>query len=52
MRKLQSIKDNVRALMKDDSHLTTSDEEAASTLAEYFQSIFTKEKDGALPRRY
>ena len=50
MRKLQTVKDNVRALMKGDGHLTTTDEEAASTLAEYFQSVFTKENDGTLPR--
>ena len=43
------MKDNVRALMKSDGHFTTSDEEAACTLAECFQSTFTKEKDGALP---
>jgi len=50
MRKLQTVKDNVRALRKDDGHLTKNDEEAANTLAEHFQSIFTKEKDGILPR--
>jgi len=36
MRKLQSVNDNVRALTKCDGHLTTTDEEAACALVEYF----------------
>jgi len=39
-----AVKENVRVLMKGDGYLTTTDKEAAYTLAKYFLSVFTKKK--------
>jgi len=43
MRKLQTVKDNVTALKTRLGELTTSDQEAADTLGEYFKEMFTQE---------
>jgi len=43
MRKLQTVKDNVTALEPRFGELTTSDQEAADSIGEYFQEMFTQE---------
>jgi len=43
MRKLQTVKDVVTALKKEDGELTVTDREAVDELANFFQKIFTKE---------
>jgi len=40
---LQTVKDNITALKTRFGELTTSDQEAADTLGEYFQDMFTQE---------
>jgi len=50
MRKLQTVKDNVTALKTRSGQLTTSDQEAADTLGEYFQEVFTQEDNTTIDR--
>ena len=45
MRKLQTVKENVTALTTKFGNTTSTDQEAADTLGEYFQEMFTKEED-------
>lgn len=49
MRNLQTVKDNVTVLMKDDGEMTTTDQEAADILGEYFREVFTKEDTDNMP---
>jgi len=50
MKKLQLVKDNVTALKTRSGELTTSDQEAADTLGEYFQEVFTQEDNTTIDR--
>ena len=48
MRKLQTVKDIVTALKKENGDLTITDQEAADELASYFQKMFTKENEDGI----
>lgn len=49
MRSMQTIKENVVALQKDNEELTASDQETADLLGCYFASMFTLEHDEDMP---
>ena len=45
MRKTQTVKDNDSALRMKNGQVSTTEQEAASILGEYFQEMFTREED-------
>ena len=44
MRRLQTVKDGVSALKRSSGELTTTDQQVADVLGNFFQSVFTKEE--------
>jgi len=49
MRSLQTVKENVTTLAKNNGELTKSDPETVDLLAVYFQEVFTKENTASIP---
>ena len=49
MRNLQTVRNNVTALMKDGGEMTSADQETADVLGTYFKEVFTKEDTENLP---
>jgi len=49
MRSLQTVKENVTALMKDNGELTSSDQETVEVLGQYFKDVFTAEETKDVP---
>lgn len=49
MRNMQSVKDNVTSLKKDNGEMTTSDQETANLLSDYFKEVYTVEDTNSLP---
>ena len=45
MRRLQTVKDNVSAVKRPSGELTTTDQQVADVLGNFFQSVFTKEDE-------
>jgi len=50
MRSLQTVKENVVSLTKDDGVLTTNDQETADLLADYFHDVYTREDMQNMPQ--
>ena len=50
MRGMQTVKENVTVLKKDDGEMTSTDQEAADLLGQYFKEVFTKESSVDVPR--
>jgi hypothetical protein len=49
MRNLQTVKERVTVLKRDDGELTASDQEAADILGQYFEDMYTKEGNSEVP---
>ena len=49
MRSLQTVKENVTALKKDNGELTSSDQETVEVLGQYFKDVFTAEETKDVP---
>jgi Reverse transcriptase (RNA-dependent DNA polymerase)/Endonuclease-reverse transcriptase len=49
MRGMQTVKENVASLSKEDGKLTESDQESADLLATYFETVFTREDTREMP---
>ena len=49
MRNLQTVKENVTVLKKDDGELTASDKETADLLGHHFENMFTNEDTDSIP---
>jgi len=49
MRNKQSVKDNVTSLKKENGEMTTSDQETANLLSDYFKEVYTVEDANNLP---
>jgi len=49
MRNVQTVKDNVTSLKKVNGDMTTTDEETANLLSDYFKEVYTVEDVGNLP---
>jgi hypothetical protein len=50
MRGMQTIKENVTSILKEDGKLTESDQETAEILADYFEEVFIKEDTENIPK--
>ena len=49
IRSLQTVKENVTALKKDNGELTSSDQETVEVLGQYFKDMFTTEDTKDIP---
>jgi hypothetical protein len=50
MRSIQTVKENVTVLKKDDREMTSTDQEATDLLGRYFEDVFTKESCVDMPK--